>query len=509
MRALIVTNMYPTPAGPALGSFVARPGRGAARASTGSSSRCSRSRPAARRYVRAARGAARAATGAERFDVVHAHFGLTAWPALAARGARPRGDPARHRPRAIRARGRSRSPALPRSTSSPPCPSRWRATVPALGGAAAGAPSCPAASTCSASARSTARRGPRRAGPRPRAARACCSPPTRPAPRSATTARWPVAGDVALLTLGDVAPADVPLWVNAANAVLVPSEREGFGLAVLEALACDVPVLATPVGIAPRGAGGRRRHVLRAVRRRRWRAALAPHLAGRRPAGRGPRARRAVVDGPDGARRVLEAWRGLLGLDRAATGAAAGRDECPPADGSRCSTFAESGPTRAHAIHYDPPRPRRLRAPSRPGRGRGATRLTTAQARTPPAGPAPGLTRRPPRAPPYERRHPAEDVHRRRHRARQRVEGVAALEHRPDRHAELVGHAAQRPPPSPRSRRRSPGSRQRVVARARRSRPRPAPAAGSYARASGTTTCSTSDRNTASPDPGGTGRLTV
>ena len=25
--------------------------------------------------------------GRERFDVVHAHFGLTAWPALAARGA--------------------------------------------------------------------------------------------------------------------------------------------------------------------------------------------------------------------------------------------------------------------------------------------------------------------------------------------------------------------------------------------------------------------------------------
>ena len=52
-----------------------------------------------------------------------------------------------------------------------------------------------------------------------------------------------------LLTLGSVGPDHVPVWVNAANAVLVPSEREGFGLAVLEALACDVPVLATPVGI--------------------------------------------------------------------------------------------------------------------------------------------------------------------------------------------------------------------------------------------------------------------
>ncbi len=36
--------------------------------------------------------------------------------------------------------------------------------------------------------------------------------------------------------------------MNAANVVVCPSEREGFGLAPLEALACDVPVIATPVG---------------------------------------------------------------------------------------------------------------------------------------------------------------------------------------------------------------------------------------------------------------------
>ncbi len=68
-----------------------------------------------------------------------------------------------------------------------------------------------------------------------------------------------------LLALGNVPPSDVPLCVNAANAVLVPSEREGFGLGVLEALACDVPVLATPVGIAPGGALGDRRDLLRTV----------------------------------------------------------------------------------------------------------------------------------------------------------------------------------------------------------------------------------------------------
>ena len=44
---------------------------------------------------------------------------------------------------------------------------------------------------------------------------------------------------------------EVPLWINAADAVIVTSEREGYGLACVEALACDVPVLSTPVGIAP------------------------------------------------------------------------------------------------------------------------------------------------------------------------------------------------------------------------------------------------------------------
>ena len=40
-------------------------------------------------------------------------------------------------------------------------------------------------------------------------------------------------------------------WMNAADAVLVTSDYEGFGMAAIEALACDVPVLSTPVGVAP------------------------------------------------------------------------------------------------------------------------------------------------------------------------------------------------------------------------------------------------------------------
>jgi teichuronic acid biosynthesis glycosyltransferase TuaC len=54
-----------------------------------------------------------------------------------------------------------------------------------------------------------------------------------------------------LLYGGAVEVRTMPLWINAANAVLVPSDNEGFGLLAVEALACDVAVLSTPVGIAP------------------------------------------------------------------------------------------------------------------------------------------------------------------------------------------------------------------------------------------------------------------
>ena len=75
----------------------------------------------------------------------------------------------------------------------------------------------------------------------------------------------------------------MPLWVNAANAVLVPSEREGFGLAALEALACDVPVLATPVGIAPEALAGIAGTLCAPFDAAAWARALAPHLAAADP----------------------------------------------------------------------------------------------------------------------------------------------------------------------------------------------------------------------------------
>jgi glycogen(starch) synthase len=41
---------------------------------------------------------------------------------------------------------------------------------------------------------------------------------------------------------GEVTPADVPRWLRASHAACLVSEREGFGLAAVEALACGRPV---------------------------------------------------------------------------------------------------------------------------------------------------------------------------------------------------------------------------------------------------------------------------
>src|SRR3954465_9322868 len=83
MRALIVTSMWPSAAAPARGSFV-RDQVAALQAMAGVDLEVFAFPP--RGYVRAARELRRRYRR-ERFDVVHAHFGLTAWPALAVRHA--------------------------------------------------------------------------------------------------------------------------------------------------------------------------------------------------------------------------------------------------------------------------------------------------------------------------------------------------------------------------------------------------------------------------------------
>ena len=80
--------------------------------------------------------------------------------------------------------------------------------------------------------------------------------PARPEKRHDRAVEVAAACGADLLTGGSIEPEQMPLWLNAANAVVVSSDYEGFGMAAVEALACEVPVISTPVGIAPYALSG-------------------------------------------------------------------------------------------------------------------------------------------------------------------------------------------------------------------------------------------------------------
>jgi glycosyltransferase involved in cell wall biosynthesis len=79
----------------------------------------------------------------------------------------------------------------------------------------------------------------------------------------------------------------------------------------LEALACEVPVLATPCGIAPQVLDGVAGTLCSPFDAQIWRDALAPHLAGDDPRVDG-RARAEEFSADRMAQRVVSAWRRLL-----------------------------------------------------------------------------------------------------------------------------------------------------------------------------------------------------
>ena len=173
-----------------------------------------------------------------------------------------------------------------------------------------------------------------------------------------------------LLTLGSVPPEEVPYWINAANAVLVPSQDEGFGLSVIEALACGVPAFGTPVGIHPVALHGIDGAFCEEWDADRWRAALAPVARGGRPAGRRPRASGVVLRRPHGRPRGGGVARGRRGARRRPEGS----DRAPPILGAS-SASATALPTdneRIPATHHALAPRRRRRAPSGgPGRRAG------------------------------------------------------------------------------------------------------------------------------------------
>ncbi len=74
-----------------------------------------------------------------------------------------------------------------------------------------------------------------------------------PAPNFASI--FPLKNLPALRFLGYVTDADLPAIYSAARACLLPSLEEGFGLTVLEAMACGTPVVASNAGALPETVG--------------------------------------------------------------------------------------------------------------------------------------------------------------------------------------------------------------------------------------------------------------
>jgi teichuronic acid biosynthesis glycosyltransferase TuaC len=304
--------MAPAAADPARGAFV-RTQVAALRRAAGADVELYEFRPGD--YLRAARDL----RGMRGFDVFHAHFGLTAWPALAVRGARRavtlHGTDVRH-PRSWQitraALGRMDLVAAASEELAALVRERRPGTEVAILPAGVDLERFEPLDRAQARARLGLDPG----------ARLVLLPadPSRPEKRADRAREAAQRADAQLLTLGHVEPDEVPTWVNAADAVLVPSDREGFGLAVLEALACDVPVLATPVGVHREALDGIAGTLCAPFDADAWAAAIGSAPA--RVQGRD----RAARWGADAmAQRVLAAWRSLVDStpEAPSTGAAA------------------------------------------------------------------------------------------------------------------------------------------------------------------------------------------
>jgi glycosyltransferase involved in cell wall biosynthesis len=310
MRVQVVTHLWPTEADPQYGVFVRDQVEALRRRSDVEVEVRSFPR-GTRQYLRAAWALRRSVNRSE-VDIVHAHYGLSGWSALATRARRLivtfHGTDLRHRIVGPLSRLLIRLIRLPAAVSRSLAKSR----VPG-----AGTRRSVAVLPCGVELKRFGRltrpearsrlgleatrtyvlfpSDPRRRVKRYDRARELCN--RRPA--------------VELLTLDAVPPTDVTLWINAANAVLVTSDEEGFGLAVLEALACDVPVLATPVGIAPIALYGLAGTLCEPFEERRWLAVLDAHLADADPRVDG-RSRAALFSSDRMADRLVAAYAELI-----------------------------------------------------------------------------------------------------------------------------------------------------------------------------------------------------
>jgi teichuronic acid biosynthesis glycosyltransferase TuaC len=311
MRVLVVTNLVPDESAPQRGRWVRDQvaevrARGVEVEEFGFPRGRSNYLPATRRL--------RALLRRERYDLVHAHYGLAGWVARAA-GARPllvtfHGTDVRH----------PIVGPLSRRLA-------WRADLVAAVSRALfaeedgrpGLPAVPGSAVLPC--------GPElgRFGPSPRtAARAALglkpegryllfpANPGRAEKRHDRAAALAEATGATLLTGGSIEPEAMTTWMNAADAVLVTSDYEGFGMAAIEALACDVPVLSTPVGVAPYLLAGIAGCLCAPFDVDLWAAAARPHLDAEDPRVAGAARAATLAAGPM-AERVIEVYGQMTG----------------------------------------------------------------------------------------------------------------------------------------------------------------------------------------------------
>jgi teichuronic acid biosynthesis glycosyltransferase TuaC len=311
LRVLIVANMYPTPAHPAYGVFVAD--QVAALRATGEVEVEVFHWDARRRPWRYALAALELALTRVDADVVHAHYGLSGMVALAA---------PRRLPLVLTVHGRDcHHPVVKRLTG---LVARRAAAVVAVSDELATHCPFPIAAVIGPGVDLESFRPLPRAESRSRLGIAAQperrlvvfpADPQRPEKRFADAqavverlaATRP---DVELRAVYGRPRTEMPYWLNAADAVIVTSQREGYGLACAEALACDVPVLSTPVGAAPQLLAGVAGCLCAPFDAPRWSEHLGSLLAADEPRVAG----RAVAETqglPAAARRTLQLYRSL------------------------------------------------------------------------------------------------------------------------------------------------------------------------------------------------------